>query len=193
MRFLPLLALACLLAAPARAGLYLPLTVEERLALPGGGQVVIHSATPRSHSVKLRVSLVAGREDVVLALSGALLEDDRGNRYAFLPPPENAQLWLPQGLALEGYLLFAGSADPAATRFTLRFNPNFGAAPRVPQLAMPFTLPGRIAAPAPMPPPGTASLLANRAIGEAPPLANRTAEATPPRPPAPARPASPAR
>jgi hypothetical protein len=168
-----LLAFFALLAAPARAGLYVPLSVEERLALPGGGQVVVHSATPRSHSIQLRVSLVAGREDVVLALSGLVLEDDRGNRHGFLPPPENAQLWLPQGLALEGYLLFAGSADPAATRFTLRFNPGFGAAPRVPQLSLGFSLPPRLAQPAPMPPPTDASLLAARAVGAPEPLVNR--------------------
>jgi hypothetical protein len=185
-RFALLLTLA-LLAAPARAGLYVPLSIEERLALPGGGQVVVHSATARSHSIKLRVSLVAGREDVVLALSGLALLDDRGNRHAFLPPPENAQLWLPQGLALEGYLLFAGSVDPAASRFTLRFNPGFGAAPRVPQLALPFNMPPRLALPAPMPPPSDVSLLATREIGEAPPLANRTAAERPPQ-----RPVSPA-
>jgi hypothetical protein len=172
MRCFPLLALLALLAGPARAGLDLPHPIETRAALPGGGQIVLHSATLRRHSIELRVSLVAGREDVVLALSGLVLEDDRGHRHGFLPPPENAQLWLPQGLALEGQLLFAGSADPMAARFTLRFNPGFGAAPRVPQLALPFALPPRLAEAAPAPPAAAASRLAAHPLGSPQPLAN---------------------
>jgi len=76
-------------------------------------------------------ALVAGQRGAVLASLTTILEDDLGNRYAFVPPQANGRLEIAQDMRADATLAFQGPIDPDATRVTLGLNgsPSDGAQP----------------------------------------------------------------
>jgi outer membrane protein OmpA-like peptidoglycan-associated protein len=69
------------------------------------------------------VSIANGRNETVgLAATGSLLVDNMGNRYPFIPSPDNPRLVVDAGTTVEATLAFSGRIADSATSLSVVFN-----------------------------------------------------------------------
>jgi hypothetical protein len=103
--------------------------MQQRKTHPNGMTISVETVTylPRSVVVDIEIFNPAPAGRSLLNPSGSLqLFDDLGGVYAFLPPVDNPEIWIPPASHFAGRLVFVGGIDRRAQWLRLSINRTLG-------------------------------------------------------------------
>jgi outer membrane protein OmpA-like peptidoglycan-associated protein len=99
------------------------LLLSDAIDHPNDVRVQLFGATFSDVGIEIPVSIANGRNETVgLAATGSLLVDNMGNRYPFIPSPDNPRLVVDAGTTVEATLAFSGRIADSATSLSVVFN-----------------------------------------------------------------------